>query len=151
MERVQRNHQKVRMVLIMTTEEIQKLSPEEKQIAIAEAIGWRRISLVKSRSFWSMGGRLDTDRIYEPHEFEAYLDDLNAALTLINFLAERGCRCRLGNGLDKTWECEFMRKPTPTTRPEFIGEYDREMMEIIYAPADTLAQAICDGFLLALP
>lgn len=134
------------------TEQIQKLTPEEKRIRIAEACGW-----VKLAPFLNACGGLTQEwrhpdpvghRNCTAGEFD-YLDDLNAALTLIDFLAERGWRCNLANGLDKTWECEFMRPPTDATDDDDIGSRQGERLEIRYAPAATLAEAICDGFLLA--
>lgn len=136
----------------MTTSQLQKLTPEEKRVKIAEHLGWKLVDLPAHpngpKLLWMTpeGRQLNMGT---PDTVPDYRGDSNAALTLVDHLAKQGWRCNLGNGLDKTWECEFMRSPTAATHPDFIGIHQGETLEIRYVPADTLAEAICDGFLLA--
>ncbi len=111
------------------------MTDDEMRIAIATTMG---ISRLYSYALPTRCVGADVPR---------YMDDLDAALTLVDFLAAQGWRCNLANGLDKTWECEFMRPPTAATPKDRIGIHCGETLEIHYAPADTLARAICEAFL----
>ena len=122
----------------MITEEISKLTPEEKCREIALACGWKRtkresgiMEYPTSNEQWRKYG-------YPP----SYDTDLNAALELCDMLDEQGWRCHIDNGLDKTWECTFTH--SVWTMDEGTG--DRPVSH--YAPADTLAAAISHAFLL---
>lgn len=75
---------------------------------------------------------------------------MNACVDIANVMAEKGWWIDMRNGLDKTWECEFSRPPTPETDPDDIGELRGERLEIIYAAADTLPMAVCEACLRAL-
>lgn len=83
-------------------------------------------------------------------ELPPFLTDLNAAITLCDMLAEKGWHCNLANGLDKTWECEFMRPPTESTHPDDIGSRRGETLEIIYGCGDTVCLAIVEAALIAI-
>lgn len=93
-----------------------------------------------------------TGRVKAYYESPDYPSDLNAAIELIDFLADRGWHCRLGNGLDKTWECEFYRDATENTNEDDIGTIlgcDLPQ-EIHYQSADTLAEAIARAFVATM-
>lgn len=77
-----------------------------------------------------------------------YLTDLNAAISLCDLLADKGWNCRLGNRLDKTWECEFYRPATEQSLSGNVGSIAGiDPAEIHYAGAATMAQAIYEAFL----
>jgi hypothetical protein len=126
------------------------MTPEAQRIAIAEALGLEVLHAAGTAKAMVREqlctGATSTDWRMMPD----YLNDLNAALTLIDFLAEYGWRCNLANGLDQTWECEFMREPSDNTPYELIGVHQGETFEIHYAPADTMPLAICQAFLRTL-
>lgn len=158
----------------MTDEDLTKLSARDKRALIGEAVNV--MGLAVCRSCWNFidpetcgcGDAIKSHSGYEGHSaipmgcrcgyaeqpqsesVPDYANDVRVALSLCDFLAEQGWRCNLGNGLDKTWECEFMRRPTATSREDDIGIHQGERLEIHYAPADTLAQAIADCFLLTI-
>ena len=127
----------------MTPDELAKLTPEERRIRIAEKCGWKRKTRKRyagedNVSGWEKDGKFNC----YPCQFPDYLSDLNAASTLCDFLAAQGWRCHIDNGLDKTWECTF------THSTELDGMAGCPLFH--YAPADTLASAICDAFLLTV-
>lgn len=120
----------------MTATQLQKLTPEAKRVALAEACGYQRWRYPDGEIAIYEGGKTWPR---ERHQAELaasgmpcdlttlpdYLGDLNAALTLVDHLAKLGWRCSLANGLDCTWECEFMRPPLAETHPDFIGIHPR--------------------------
>lgn len=124
------------------------------RIRVAELCGW-------VRGTWSKDERgrpapehecfFNPNHAYAPeipHAPPDYPNDLNACLTLIDMLADRGWNCALGNGLDKTWECEFYRPAKlGQTHPDNLGIRYGKSIELIYGSADTLELAICEAFL----
>lgn len=106
------------------------MKTEAQQIAIAEACGWKYES---ETDFWRRGDRLIHGEKGKGTHLPDYPNDLNAAVTLCDFLADQGWNCDINNGLDKTWECTFAKDD-----------------EVHYAPADTLAAAISQAFLRTL-
>jgi hypothetical protein len=134
------------------------MTNEEKRIAIAEAI--------RGEKYYTENGqfyRWHTEECPQPFDrpcrkggwlvrinLPDYLGDLNAAIELPAHLATQGWWCELANGLDGTWECEFMRAPTPNTDSDHIGERRNERLEIHYAGADILPLAIGEAFLRTL-
>lgn len=145
------------------TAALSQLTPEAKRKLCAEALGWTRVDtrpeFICGRSFFSSprdsGGTPPNSKPADDGEPEydrlPDFTDPTAAILLIDHLAGFGWRCNLANGLDKTWECEFTRAPTVETDDDDIGSRQGERLEIQYAAADTLAEAIVDAFLLCLP
>jgi hypothetical protein len=132
------------------------MTPEAQRIAIAEACGWKECERctrqLKPKSDGVEIRGLDptgdhTGGWKEYALLPDYLNDLNAAIFLCDFLAERSWNCTLGNGLDKTWECEFYKSATDKTHPDNLGQRDGKQIELHYGSADTLAEAISEAFL----
>jgi hypothetical protein len=118
------------------------MTPESQRIAIAEACDH---VMDKPEEFPSVA--IHNGQRYGIPD---YLNDLNAAIFLCDFLAERSWNCTLGNGLDKTWECEFYKSATDKTHPDNLGQRDGKQIELHYGSADTLAEAISEAFLRTL-
>lgn len=120
----------------------------ELRIQVAELNGWERGRTVcvggEAWMVWHKGSRVGS---IKTHTLPNYPLDLNACAELIDLLAGRGWNCALGNGLDKTWECEFYR-PAKLGRahPDNLGIRDGKSVELHYGSADTMPLAICDAF-----
>lgn len=141
------------------------MTPEAQRIAIAEACGWKWYSrpasgpwaanphralyhpilsaeLVSTLQPATMTERQCNDLfIWREGFIPDYLNDLNAAIQLCDELAGKGWNCELNNGLDKTWECEFVKHSDESNAT--IGERSKRH----YGAADKLSAAICDAFL----
>lgn len=136
------------------------LTVEQKRALIAEEYGWTRMVIglnsgASGKTLFFCGSSLqgtpprDREKEEDDQAFEPvpdYFFDANAALALCDAMAKEGWNCHLGNGLDKTWECEFQRPPTAETQPDDIGSRADERLEIIYGSGDTLPIAICEAF-----
>lgn len=121
------------------------MKPEAQRIAIAEAhLGVHDIQVGP----W-YGYGLDEDNRDVAVDIPDYLNDLNAAVELCDFLTKRGWTCRCDNGLDRTWECTFTHPIRNSTHEYNVGIEDGKQVEQHYGAADTLAEAICQAFLRA--
>src|SRR5262245_24488992 len=83
---------------------------QQIRIACAEAVGWRNCSLAVVQGGQPFGlppyaesPLMDLEGEELPH-FES---DPTAALTLCDWLAERGWVCRLENNRSGNWQCDF--------------------------------------------
>ena len=83
-------------------------------------------------------------------EWLPIFDSMDKAISLCDEMASRGWECVLSNGLDKTWECEFMKSADKDTPEEHWGHIHGRAVELYYAAADTLPLAINECFLRAL-
>lgn len=119
------------------------MTPEQINIAIAELLGFTNVS-----ADGRFGHRDDlcgtgTGRCSLPD----YHGDLNACMDICAAAAKDGWRVELRDGLDTTWECEFMRRPVPGSKDENIGVHMGETLEIHYGSQDTASAALCEAFL----
>lgn len=116
------------------------MTEEEKRVKCAEAQGWqnvRKTTVLKGRIMkqgiwgcsqsWSDGGYTKNELIPD------FTRDINAAVTLCEWMAEKGWRWEASSGADKRIRFVFIREGIET-RP-------------IFSPS--LATAITDAFLLA--
>jgi hypothetical protein len=126
------------------------MSPEAQRIAIATALGWHNIQPNPIGATPLAGSREASPHDGAIFGIPNYLSDLNACMELCNRLAEQGWNCQLANGLDGTWECEFMRPPIEATDGDDIGSRHGERLEIHYGTGDTAAKAVCETFLRTL-
>lgn len=125
------------------------MTDEKIKIAVAEALGckwskphyghdgkWRSTPYWGDRDIWdsdiSDWAGNPHDVIQDFDELPDYANDIKACKYLIHKCREWGWTCSLNNGLDGTWECDFRRE-----KPDAH----------VYAPADTMELAICQGFL----
>lgn len=155
----------------MNKKQLDKMTPEEKQIAIAEICGWKYMKRVGDTSIflfppnpkvWKNRACTWTEQVVGIFEecdkpqcktitfaktCPDYLNSADAAVQLCDFAASKGWTCELNQGLNTCWECFFKRRTTErteTTREEFDGS----LWEEHYFPADTLSEAISGAFLL---
>lgn len=122
------------------------MNANKQRIAIAETVGWKwsphpKVSHPDKLKWWIhpdlVKMMVGSGVCGAPDGLlPDYLNDLNAAITLCDFLAERGWNCHLDNGLDKTWECIFTR-----------GRTGNENSDEHYGPGNTMTAAICQAFL----
>jgi hypothetical protein len=125
----------------MTTPQkpVQEMTADEIRVKCAEAMGWTPHAIRSCDSMWFHPG--EKHRLLErTNRIPKFTRSLDAAITLCDHLAGKGWRCRLDNGLDKTWECIFYKGF------RLKGEEWREQ----YGAADTLPLAICRCFLLVI-
>lgn len=123
------------------------------RVKVAELCGWEQV-VQASMDCWE--GLPPVGHAYgraSGHwQIPDYPNDLNACAELIDSLADKGWNCSLGNGLDKTWECEFYKTATNSTRAEdkgtIYGLHDEQ--EIHYESADKLSVAICGAFMATM-
>lgn len=116
------------------------MTKEAIRIACAEECGWKDVHV---RDYELVGKtRSDSDLLFVPN----YPEDANAALSLVTLLAKEGWRCSLENGLDTAWECTFI-KPVRGSARAHVAMRDGTSTEEHYGAADTLAGAVCEGFL----
>lgn len=128
------------------------MSPEAQRVVIAEACGWMyEPYFVGGPAIW-----LRPDGFPETHRTAClpdYVNDLNAAIQLVDHLAKQGWRCECNSGLDGTWECLFYRKATNETKLEnraVRGQFDPPDSEEHYATSERLSAAISEAFLRTL-
>lgn len=126
------------------------LTPEQLRVQCAERIGWTRPHMPQLPKCWQapVGDTLAWSA-QDGNPLPNYPVDARAALALVDRLAEDGWRCELNCGTGKGWECEFIRKARNGSKPDDCTMVDGFLMELHYAPADTLPLAICKAFLLA--
>lgn len=137
------------------------MNQTDLNIKCAEAMGWKNIHLFNRIYF---GVRPDETR-FTPQSVmtriptpklrnsivPSFTTSHDAAFTLIFAMRVNWWTVNLANGLDGTWECEFMRPPIGTTRSDDIGMKMGEKLEIHYGAAPTAPLAICKAFLKSQP
>lgn len=125
------------------------------RVECATARGWRFVreenyDAIYENEIYRGGATHDFQKAIENAGVPAFESDANAALTLAAALADEGWKCYANQGLDKTWECEFHRKPTEKTNDDDfakVGGVSQPWMEVHYATAPTFALALCLAFL----
>jgi hypothetical protein len=123
------------------------MTPKAQRIAIAKFCGYTQ----DEKGFWYAPGQAHVwFKTLLSTEIPDYLNDLNATVQVCDFLADRGWNCNLGNGLDKTWECEFYKADTEHTHTDNLGTFHGKQVELHYGSADRLGEAISEAFLRTL-
>ena len=125
------------------------MTPKTMRLKAAEAMGWTTHQIevcgLEDVAILPPNVSIDDEGAVWKHagiRYPDYPTDANAALLLVERLAEEGLSCELNAGTDKTWECSFLQD-----KPVTVGGCDGVETFAVYHAADTMAEAITGAFL----